>query len=169
MLVGKSLYSVKVHGVVIMPNHFHAVVVPESDGALSGYLQWVTGSYASDFRARTNSVGDGHVFQRRFWSDSILESTHFLSVLRYIEANPVRGRLVDLSERWPWNSVALRMRVGHGLLDPLPVELPRDWLTIVNLPQPDKEIATIRRARAKNRRGHTESRSVATGFSTKCH
>ena len=151
MVVGKSRYPVKVYGVAIMPNHFHAMVVPEADTALSGYWQWVAGSYASDLRARSNTSGHGHVFQRRFWSDAILEHGHFLSVLRYIETNPREGQLVNRCEEWPWSSVALRMRTGHPLLDPLPVALPRDWHTILNLPQPAKEVDAIRRALRKNR------------------
>jgi len=155
MLVGKSRYPVRVYGVAIMPNHFHAMVVPEADAALSGYWQWVAGSYASQLRARTNTSGYGHVFQRRFWSDAILGHFHFLSVLRYIEANPREGRLVSRCEEWPWSSVALRMRPEHPLLDPLPIALPRDWLTILDRPQPVNEVEAIRRALWKNRRGQT--------------
>jgi putative transposase len=162
MVVGKSRYAVKVYGVAVMPNHFHAMLVPEAKGELSGYLQWVSGSYASSLRARTNTVGYGHVLQRRFWSDPILTHHHCLSVLRYIEANPLRAGLVDRCEQWLWSSVALRMRPEHPLLDPLPFLLPRDWLTIVNLPQPAREIEAIRRARRKNRRGETTSTRVAT-------
>ena len=155
MVVGKSRYPVKVYGVAIMPNHFHAMVVPDAEDALSGYWHWVAGSYASHLRARTNTRGYGHVFQRRFWSDAILEHHHFLGVLRYIEANPREGRLVLRCEEWPWSSVALRQRPEHPLLDPLPVSLPRDWHTILDLPQPVKEVEAIRRALRKNRRGET--------------
>jgi putative transposase len=157
MVVGKSRYPVRVYGVAIMPNHFHAMVVPEADAALSGYLQWVSGSYASHLRARTNTSGHGHVFQRRFWSDALLEHRHLLSVLRYIEANPRAGQLVNRCEEWPWSSVALRMRPEHPLLDPLPIALPLDWHTILNLPQPAKEVEAIRRALRKNRERQTSS------------
>ena len=151
MVIGKSRYPVKVYGVAIMPNHFHAMIAPEADSALSGYLQWVAGSYAAHWRAQTDTTGQGHVFQRRFWSDVILEDRHFLSVLRYIEANPRGGDLVSRSEEWPWSSAALRMQPDHALLDPLPVALPRDWQAILNLPQPPKEIDAIRRGLRKNR------------------
>ena len=168
MVVGKSRYPVKVHGVSIMPNHFHCMLVPESDGALSGYLQWVSGSYASQLRARTNTVGDGHVFQRRFWSDPILEDRHAVTVLRYIEANPVKGGLVERCEQWPWTSAVLRERPNQQLLDPLPFELPRHWLTIVNLPQPAKEVEIITRALRKNRTVQTTPTRRARGPDTDC-
>ena len=159
MVVGKSRYAVKVYAVAIMPNHFHAMVVPETDAALSGYWRWVAGSYASHLRARTNTSGHGHVFQRRFWSDAVLEHRHFLAVLRYIEANPREGRLVNRCEEWPWSSVALRMRPEDPLLDPLPLTLPRDWHTILDAPQPATEVEAIRRALRKNRRGQTRPRT----------
>jgi putative transposase len=164
MTAGKSRYSIKFYGVVIMPNHFHAMLVPETDDALSGYLQWVTGSYASALRARTNTVGNGHVFQRRFWSEPILENGHFLRVLRYIEANPVRGQLVHRCEQWRWSSMPLRMQPVHPLLDALPFELPRDWPTIVNLAQPAAELDAIRRGLQKNRRRETEQTRLATSL-----
>ena len=155
MVVGKSRYPVKVYGIALMTNHFHAMVVPEADAALSAYLQWVVGSYASHLRARTNTSGHGHVFQRRFWSDAIQDDCHFLAVLRYIEANPREGQLVNRCEEWPWSSVALRMRPEQPLLDPLPVALPRDWHTILDLPQPGKEVDAIRRALRKYRARQT--------------
>jgi REP-associated tyrosine transposase len=167
MVAGKSRYPVKVYGVAIMPNHFHAMVVPERDAALSGYLQWVAGSYAADLRARTNTSGHGHVFQRRFWSDPILEDRHFLSVLRYIEANPREGQLVTRCEEWPWSSAALRLRPEHPLLDPLPIALPRDWHIMLELPQPAKEVEAIRRALRRNRRSQT--RRPSQDQSRKCH
>jgi REP-associated tyrosine transposase len=166
MVVGKARYAVKIYGVALMPNHFHAVVVPEADTALSGYLQWVAGSYASHLRARTNTTGHGHVFQRRFWSDPILGHHHFLSVLRYIEANPREGQLVNRCEEWPWTSAALRTRLEHPLLDPLPIVLPRDWPILLDLPQPAKEVEAIRRAMRKNRRRHTSPPRVDQ--SSKC-
>jgi putative transposase len=158
MVVGKSRHAVKVYGVAILPNHFHALIVPVVNDALSGYLRFVSGSYAARLRARTDTIGHGHVFQRRFWSDPINEERHFFSVLRYIEANPVVAQLVERSELWRWSSAALRADSHHSLLDVLPVNLPRDWSAMVNLPQPPQEVDNIRRAFRKNRRPRTTPR-----------
>ena len=130
--LGKDRCKVKVFGLCVMPNHFHALIKPEEDLGLSAYLQWVQGCYARDLRAHTRTLGNGHVFQRRFWSGAIEDRHHFLTVLRYIEANPVAGHLVGTAESWPWSSLTLRHDPESLLLDPLPISLPVEWSSLVN-------------------------------------
>jgi putative transposase len=134
-----------------MPNHFHAIIQPDSEGALSAYFQWALGRYACDLRSRTQTIGHGHVFQRRFWSDPIQDERHFLSVLRHIEANPVRARLAPRAEDWPWSSIALRSLIRQPILDALPIHLPTDWTAIVNLPQPAAELEVLRTPETRGR------------------
>jgi putative transposase len=150
LVVAKYRYPVRLHGLCVMPNHFHGLLRPESDCALSAYLQWVESRYACDLRVLTQTVGYGHVFQKRFWSDGIEDERHFLSVLRYVEANPVRARLVRRAEEWPWSSLALRVDGDDRLCDPLPYQLPADWLDIVNSPQ---SLIELERIRTTERRG----------------
>ncbi|MGH9203533.1 MAG: transposase, partial [Vicinamibacterales bacterium] len=129
--LGKRRHSVKLFGVCVMPNHFHALVRPEEEGALSAYFQSVQCCYACYFRSRTQTVGNGHVFQRRFWSAQIQDDYHFLNVLRYIEANPIAGDLVVRAEEWPWSSATLRPRAAV-VLDTLPLRLPLEWSEMVH-------------------------------------
>ena len=126
-------------------------MLAEHDGAISGYLQWVLGIYASEFRARTKTLGHGHVFQRRFWSDPMTDFLHFLMVLRYIEANPYRASLVARAEDWPWSSIVLR-KMNDRLLDPLPFALPDAWSALVNTRQPSVELKDIRFPKPRGRR-----------------
>ena len=148
MAFAKQRYPVKLFGVCLIPNHFHALIQPERNGALSAYMQWVLARYACDLRTRTGTLGYGHVFQRRFWSDGIDDTFHFLSVLRYIEANPVRARLVGEAESWPWSSLSLRGTTRGKLLDPLPVMLPARWSSIVNVAQLPSVLEAHRHPRA---------------------
>ena len=148
---GKQRYPVKLYALCAMPNHFHAVLEPEAERALSAYLQWVQGRYACDLRSLTRTTGHGHVFQRRFWSDGIDDAQHFLSVVRYVEANPVRAGLVSSADEWSWSSMALRTYEDESLLDPLPFVLPDNWLGIVNEGQPLTEIKAIRRPEGRGR------------------
>lgn len=151
MLRGKSRAPVQLYGVCLMPNHFHALIEPASEGALSAYFQWVLGRYAADFRSLTNTVGHGHVFQRRFWSHGVDDALHFLRVLRYIEANPSRASLVRSAEAWPWSSAALRPLPGQPVLDPLPFPLPTEWAALVNAPQSPGELEDIRHPEPRGR------------------
>ena len=139
-----------VYGVCVMPNHFHALVQPLEEGALSAYFQWVLGRYACDLRIAASTTGEGHVFQGRFWSDCVRDERQFLSVLRYIEANPVKAGLVAAAGEWSWSSLPLRA-ARHELLDPLPVPLPIGWEQLVDAEQPAAEVDRIERPMARGR------------------
>ena len=127
----RERHRVKLFALCVMPNHFHALIKPEIENALSAYLRWVQGCYACDLRVRTQTCGHGHVFQQRFWSGVINDDYHFLNVLRYIEANPSEAGLVPRAEGWPWNSLSLRISEAW-MFDPLPIALPADWPDRVN-------------------------------------
>jgi REP-associated tyrosine transposase len=131
--LGKHRFGVEVQGLCLMPNHFHALLRPGRDRALSSYIHWVQGCYACDLRSRTWTKGNGHVFQQRFWSGAIFDDHHFRNALRYIEANPIEAQLASCAETWEWSSLSMRRR-RHRLLDALPITLPPDWNEIVNTP-----------------------------------
>ena len=148
---GKQLRPVKLFGVCVMSNHFHAILQPSADDALSAYLQWVTGCYACNLRTKTQTRGHGHVFQRRFWSRPIVDELHFLTVLRYVEANPLRARLVTRAEDWKWSSLHLRTACTP-LLDAPPNPLPSDWPALVNRPLTTAELQEVRASEIKRGR-----------------
>lgn len=140
---GSPRFRVRVHGYCLMPNHFHLVLEPLRDRALSAYMQWVTGCYSCYLRARTGTVGSGHVFQRRFWSAAIRDDLHFLTVLRYVEANPLRAGLVTCGEDWPWSS--LRERLVGRMPAPSTGLRVGDWTALVNQVQPASSLDELRR------------------------
>lgn len=144
--VGTRRHPVKIYGFCAMPNHFHLIVEPKTDDALSAYMQWVTCCYACDLRARTETKGHGHVFQRRFWSAPINHDLDFLITLRYVEANALRAGLVPRAEDWRWGSLGDRRENVRKLLSPLPMTLPAGWCELVNLVQREEVLDRIRRS-----------------------
>lgn len=153
---GLGRCDVEIHAHCLMPNHFHLVIEPWEDGALSAYMQWLTGCYACYLRERTGTVGHGHVFQRRFWSTSISDDVHLVTVIRYVEANPVRAGLVSQAELWPWSS--LRARLRGGLTTSRSSVLPGEWRDLVNLVQRPPVLRRIR-GEISPRRGRPPARS----------
>jgi putative transposase len=135
----------------LMPNHFHLVVRPETETALSAYMHWVTGSYASDLRRRTHTRGFGHVFQRRFWGAPVYDETGFIAVLRYVEGNALRAGLVSRAELWKWTSLRDRVWPSAGIIDACPLALPADWSDWVNLGQDEFVLEMIRQDLRKMR------------------
>ncbi len=98
----------------------------------------------------------GHVWQGRFKSPVIQNDDHLLTVLRYIEANPVSAGIVEHAGDYEWSSFA-----DHGLgspmdlLDPvLPYEqMAKDadtrrkkWHKYVHQRPSKKELQEIRRS-----------------------
>jgi putative transposase len=133
----------------VMPNHVHLVLRPDVQGALSKFMHWVFSVHAQLHRERHGT--SGHVWQGRFKSFPAQQDRHLLSVIRYVERNPLRSRLVASAEDWPWSSI--REREGlpgwHGLIVPAPVALPQRWIEYVNAEQAPEELANLRQSSEK--------------------
>jgi putative transposase len=118
----------------LMPNHWHFLLWPSEDGAVSLFMQWLTGTHASRWRRHTGTRGQGAVYQSRFVDVAILDSAHLLSAWKYVERNPVEAGLVERAEQWPWSSAAHRSDPENAPLplDPPPFPLPVNWEQYVN-------------------------------------
>ncbi len=84
-----------------MTNHYH-VVVETVEGNLSGGMRHLNGVYTQAFNRRHNRIG--HVFQGRYKAILVERESYLLELARYVVLNPVRARLVDKAELWPWSS-----------------------------------------------------------------
>jgi REP element-mobilizing transposase RayT len=94
-------YGWRLHAFVLMNNHDHLFVeTPESN--LSAGMQYLNGSYTTDFNRRHRRAG--HLFQGRFKGHLIEEDGYFLQVSRYIHLNPVRAKIVAWPEDHAWSS-----------------------------------------------------------------
>lgn len=90
------------HAYCLMPTHYH-LVLTTLRANLSRAIQQLNRRYAQRWNRRHRHVG--HVFQGRFGAQIVQEERYFLAVCRYVLANPVRGRLVDAPDDWPWSSL----------------------------------------------------------------
>jgi putative transposase len=125
----------------LMGNHFHLVLWPRHDGDLSAFLQWLLTAHVRRYHGHYHS--SGHVWQGRFKAFPIQQDAHLLTVLRYIERNPLRAGVVARAEDWLWSSV--RERGGAAtLLTRCPVPGPTDWARWVNAPMTEAEIQAVR-------------------------
>lgn len=125
----------------LMPNHFHLALWPRGASDLSRFMQWLLTAQVRRYHRHYQS--SGHVWQGRFKAFPIQQDEHLLTVLRYIERNPLRAGLVARAEDWPWSS--LRGRGGKEVwLQAVPVLEPKDWVNWVNAPMTDAEVAALR-------------------------
>jgi len=138
-------YPMRLVGYCLMPNHFHLVLWPRHDEDLSTWMQWLLTTHVHGYRKRYR--GSGHVWQGRFKAFPIEQDEHLLTVLRYVERNPLRANLVQRAEAWPWSSLPVWLRPAViGWLDPGPVPRHPDWLQHVQRAQTEPELAALRRS-----------------------
>ncbi len=86
----------------LMPNHVHLIAVPSEKQSLARLFGTAHHRYAK----RVNAIHDwrGHLWQERFYS-VVMDETHTLAAMRYVELNPVRAGLCRRADEWPWSSV----------------------------------------------------------------
>ena len=129
--------------VCVMPNHFHIVVSQRRTDDISRWMHWLLTTHSHRYHLRHGT--SGRVWQGRFKAFGIERDAHLLTVMRYVERNALRARLVDRAEDWAWCSLAWRDGgPWQTLLQDPPVVLPRDWPQWVNAPQSADELAELR-------------------------
>src|SRR5437762_9549816 len=82
-------YPFRLYGYCLMTNHFHLLLAPEPGQSISRILQSLT--VAHTWRYHQAHRTSGHVWQGRFKSPVVQDDDHARTVLRYIEANPLRA------------------------------------------------------------------------------
>lgn len=141
-------------GYCLMSNHFHLLLRPTGDSTISRIMQSLTVSHTQRYHRHHGSAG--HVWQGRFKSPVIQNDEHLLTVLRYIEANPIRAKIVRKAGDYPWSSFRYHgLGKPDELIDPLityeelsprPKRRQQKWTEMVHLPLPEDEAQAVRRS-----------------------
>jgi len=135
----------------VMPNHWHLVVWPQG-GEVPQFMHWLTATHTRRWHLARQSRGTGHVYQNRYHAVPVQTERHLFNVLRYVEANALRARLVDRAEEWRWGSLWRRCNSCNDLpLAAWPIPQSEDWIALVNETQARSDLSSIQVA---IRRGH---------------
>src|SRR3989344_3283199 len=140
-------FSMRILAYCLMPNHFHFVLYPMHDGDMGKFMQWLTLTHTQRWHQANNTKGSGHLYQGRYKSFLIQDDKHLLSVIRYVERNSLRAKLVKKAENWGFCSLARRLSehpAKKKLLSAWPILEPEDYLSFVNIPQTREEEELIR-------------------------
>ena len=144
--------GVRVLGFCLMPNHWHLVLWPKSDGQLSRFVQRLSTTHVRRSFAHRHRDWGGHLYQGRFRAFPIQRDEHLLSVLRYVEANPLRAKKVERGCQWKWSSLSARLAGDPlKLLDEWPIARPDDWEKLVDRPLPKPELDAVRTSVMRDR------------------
>lgn len=104
-------FGVAIHAYVLMGNHFHLLVTPQTDTALPQMMQAIGRRYVryfNDAQQRSGTLWEG-----RYKATLIQADRYLLACMAYIDLNPVRAGLVGQARDYPWSShahyIGLRM------------------------------------------------------------
>src|SRR3989338_4462132 len=118
----KELNGMPILAYVLMTNHWHLVLYPRHDGDL---------------------------YQGRYKSFLVEKDNHLLQLIRYVERNPFRAKLVKKAQDWQWGSAYRRVRglpQEKALLSDTIIELPNDYLEWLNTPEDAEILARVRQS-----------------------
>jgi putative transposase len=142
LIDAKSRADVEVLGFCLMPNHWHLALRPKRDGDLAAFMSWLTNTHVKRYRSHYRQTS-GHLYQGRYKSFPVEVDEYFLALLRFVESNPRRAKLVKRAQDWPWSSLGCTRQIAQKLLDEWPLERPRGWAALVNEPVSETDRAKI--------------------------
>jgi len=144
-----TAYDMRLLAYCLMPNHFHLVLHTRRDGDLQKFMQWVTLTHTQRWHTKNKTVGTGHLYQGRYKSLLAQDDAHLLGLIRYVERNPLRAKLVKNLDNWKFSSY-WRRKHGTGnqkrILTEWPVDMPKDYETFIHEPMTIEELEKIRDA-----------------------
>jgi putative transposase len=83
-------------------------------------------------------------------ADSLRKDEHLLTVLRYVEGNPLRAGLVSSAKEWLWSSHKERICKGkNSLVEDVPIKLPANWDRYIDEPLTEKDLERMRQSVAR--------------------
>ncbi len=99
---------------------------------MSRGMHWLLSTHSHRYREKYESVG--HVWQGRYKSLLVKDDAQMFTLMRYVEANPVRAGLCKSCDDWRWSSAHERRlpSPAWSILSQPPIELPLDWINYVN-------------------------------------
>ncbi|MFA5099943.1 MAG: transposase [Candidatus Omnitrophota bacterium] len=119
-----ALFSLKIYHWVIMPTHFHLLLEIFEPERLSKAIAGISLAYTQYFHKRYG--GCGYLWQGRFKSQPVQKENYLISCGRYIDVNPVKGKIVAAAAEYAYSSAryyCLGIDDGITVTDPMYEEI----------------------------------------------
>jgi putative transposase len=97
-------FDCAIHAYVLMTNHVHFLLTPQTSNGISLLFQSVGRHYVPYINKRYGRRGS--LWEGRYKSCVIGAEDYFLACMRYIECNPVRAGRVEYPVQYRWSSYA---------------------------------------------------------------
>lgn len=134
----------------LMPNHVHVIIVPNDPDGLRRTFAEAHRRYTGFINARNRWTG--HLWQGRF--DAVaMDEAHLVHAARYVALNPVRAKLCDRAEDWPWSSARAHVTgIDDGVVDRAPLaERVGDFAAFLGTPEDQQATRALRMAETTGR------------------
>lgn len=95
-------FGVAVHAFVLMDNHFHLLVTPQTVEGVPKMMQAVGRRYVRYFNDRHGRTGT--LWEGRYKSTLIQSDRYLLACMAYMDLNPVRAGIVTEAREYVWSS-----------------------------------------------------------------
>jgi putative transposase len=101
------------HEFVVMPDHLHLLLTPSPTSSLEKCVQLVKGGSSHQIHKERNHKME--IWQEGFYDWTVRDTNDWRAKVEYIRLNPVRAKLVERPQDWPYSSAAAQL-----ILDPTP-------------------------------------------------
>ncbi len=112
-------YGLEIQAYCLMTNHVHLVALPREERSMADAMGRAHMRYARWLNRRMG--WSGRLWANRIYS-TLLVGAHLWGAVRYVEGNPLRGKMVDGAQEYPWSScqvhAGLSAEAVKGLLSP---------------------------------------------------
>ena len=95
-------YGCSIHAYVLMTNHVHLLLTPDSERSIPKAIQGMGRDYVQRINRQYNRTGT--LWQGRYKSCLVQDELYLLQCQRYIELNPVRAGIVPDPSDYPHSS-----------------------------------------------------------------
>ena len=93
--------KIELHAYAILTTHFH-LLVRSVTGELSKSMMWIEHEYVRRFNVQRER--DGSLFRGRFTSKRVTSTSYWITLLRYIDRNPVAANVTTSATKYPYCS-----------------------------------------------------------------
>jgi len=101
LTIYKNRHNYHLYAYILMSNHIHLLIETQKT-PLSRILQGINQSYTMHFNKKYRTVG--HLFQGRYKAILCERDSYLLALLKYIHHNPLRAKIVEELNGYPWSS-----------------------------------------------------------------
>lgn len=85
-----------------MPDHFHLILTPKETLSLERAMQYIKGGFSFRYGKEINERRE--VWQKSFTNHRIRDAMDYARHRDYIHQNPVRAKLLERAELYPYSS-----------------------------------------------------------------